>query len=68
MDLVPVDIALVIGLGPHNSEFAIRYRSVAMVDKALFRQSEMMGASDHYQADDAKTGQGFGHFFNHIRL
>ena len=65
MNLVPKDIGLVVGFGPHESQFSIRNCSVAMVDKALFRQDKIIGARSRYQDNDGKNGDGLGNFFNH---
>jgi hypothetical protein len=64
LNLVPEDIGLVIGFCPHEPEFAIRNRAVAMVNEALFSQGQFRGARNRYQDNDAKTGQSLGHRFN----
>ena len=68
MNLVPEDIRLVVGLGPHESQFAIRYRAIAMVDETLLSQDAIMAARHRYQDDKAKTGQSFVEFFHHTIL
>jgi hypothetical protein len=68
LNLIPKDIGLVVGLGPHESQFAIRNCSVAMVYKALFRHDKITGARNRYQANDGKNLQSFLHFFSHKTL
>jgi predicted CoA-binding protein len=66
LNLVPENIGLVIIFRPHEPEFAIRNRAVAMVNETLFSQDEIMAARNRYQDNDANTGQSLGHLFNPI--
>jgi len=65
LNLVPEDIGLVVGLGPHESQFAICNCAVAMVQKALFRPNKITGTRGRYQDNDEKNGWGLGNSSNH---
>ena len=65
LNLIPENIGLVVAFRPHQAEFAIGNRAVAVVDKALLGSDETRAACHRCQGNDAKNSQSFKQLLYH---
>jgi hypothetical protein len=60
LNLIPEDIGLIIGFSPHETEFAIGDRAVAMINETLLGKGNIVIARYHDQQNDNPADQQFG--------